>query len=66
VGRTRLQTWESNQKGALMFKPKVNSIGKSSRIVGENPEKPEFAQMKHATGNPGRKSSLSVKKPGRA
>jgi len=49
-----------------MFKPKVNSIAKSGRIVGEVPEKPEFGQMKHATGNPGRKSSLSVKKPGRA
>lgn len=46
-----------------MFKPKVNSIAKSGRIVGENPDKPEFGQMKHAQGNPGRKSNLSIKKP---
>lgn len=48
-----------------MFKPRTNSIGKSARIIGEAPEKPEFGQMKHQSGNPSRKSNQSIKKPGR-
>lgn len=48
-----------------IFSPKVNSIKKSGKVFGEPPEKPEFGQMKHSQGNPSRKSTLSIRKPGR-
>lgn len=48
-----------------MFAPKVNSIKKSSRVVGVPPIYPEIGGMdKNKTGKPSRKSSLAVKKPG--
>lgn len=49
-----------------MFKPKINSIKKNSKMVGINPDHPEFAQMKYPTGNPSRKTNLAIQKPGRS
>lgn len=47
-----------------MFKPKVNSIKKSGKVVGVPPDYPEFAEARHKQGAPARKSSLHVVRPG--
>ena len=49
-----------------MYAPKINSVKKSSRIVGVPPEFPEIGGMqKKKTGTPSRKSNLGAKKVGR-
>jgi hypothetical protein len=49
-----------------MFAPKFNSLKKSGKVVGVPPEYPEIGGMQSKkTGSPARKSTLSVKKPGR-
>lgn len=49
-----------------LFSPKVNSVKKSSRIVGQPPDYPETGgQDKRKMGTPNRTNSgLSIKKPG--
>jgi hypothetical protein len=51
-------------KGEFMFKPSVNSIKKSGKVVAEPPDYPEMGNKKSQMhGNPSRKSTLSIKKP---